>query len=56
MSFMPGIGQIAAAAVAGGLLIKKALNKTTEKKEKAIDLKKQKIYAYACEYAYAQSL
>ena len=54
MSFMPGIGQIAAAAVAGGLLIKKALNKTTEKKEKAIDLKKQKIYAYACEYAYAQ--
>ncbi len=54
MSFMPGIGQIAAAAVAGGLLIKKTLNKTTDKKAKETDMKKRKIYAYTCEYAYAQ--
>lgn len=54
MSFMPGIGQIVAAAVAGGLLIKKTMDKKVKDKVKDADLKKQKIYAYACEYAYAQ--
>lgn len=54
MSFAPGIGQIAAAAVAGGLLIKQVVKKAGDKKDEETSMKQTITFTYACEYAYAQ--